>query len=113
MVSGFFFAFAVLRYGVTRWRERFINHEHSDIRIGPWWDWAIKLVAVEAVVLAVWSLWNAGDWREPSTWPLFSSYHIGTVIIQFVVVLAALIALNRWLAARVEAGGKGSATEKG
>ena len=57
MVSGFFFAFAVLRYGVTKWREKFINQEGSDIRIGAWWDWAMRLVAVEAIVLALWWLW--------------------------------------------------------
>src|SRR5690606_22512880 len=45
MMSGFFFAFAVLRYGVSRWRETFINQD-ADLRIGAWWDWAIRLVVV-------------------------------------------------------------------
>jgi NSS family neurotransmitter:Na+ symporter len=103
MLSGFFFAFAVLRYGVTEWRQRFINHEGSDIHIGAWWDWAIRLVAVEAAVLAIWWLWGAqgDDFRE--TWTLFSPYNIGSVLIQFAVVLAVLVALNRWLAASVAA----------
>ncbi len=103
MLSGFFFAFAVLRYGVTRFRERFINQEGSDIRIGAWWDWAIRLVAVEAVILAVWWLWSArgADFRE--TWTLFSPYNIGTVLIQWGVVLAVLLAANGWLARTVQA----------
>jgi NSS family neurotransmitter:Na+ symporter len=102
MVSGFFFAFAVLRYGVTKWRETFINQEGSDIHIGAWWDWAIRLVAVEALVLAVWWLWSArgADFRE--TWTLFSPYNIGSVLIQFAVVLAVLLAANRWLAKSVQ-----------
>ena len=33
MLSGFFFAFAVLKFGVTKWRETFINTGHSDIHI--------------------------------------------------------------------------------
>ncbi|MEJ2539208.1 MAG: sodium-dependent transporter [Gemmatimonadota bacterium] len=94
MLSGAFFAFAVLRYGVTEWRETFINHPYSDVRIGAWWDWAIRLVMVEAVVLMGWWLWGAqgADWR--ATWTLFSPYNVGTVLIQWGVVLVVLVALN-------------------
>jgi NSS family neurotransmitter:Na+ symporter len=98
MLSGFFFAFAVLRYGVTRFRERFINQAGSDIRIGAWWDWAIRLVAVQAVVLMGWWLWSARGEDLAATWTLFSAYNIGSVLIQWAVVLAVLVALNRWLA---------------
>jgi NSS family neurotransmitter:Na+ symporter len=103
MVSGFFFAFAVLRYGVTRWRETFINHEGSDIRVGAWWDWAMRLVAVEAVVLAGWWLWSARGEDFRATWTLFSPYNVGSVVIQFGIVIAVLLALNRWLASTVDA----------
>jgi SNF family Na+-dependent transporter len=36
MLSGLFFAFAVIRFGVRRFREMFINTADSDIRIGRW-----------------------------------------------------------------------------
>ena len=98
MLSGFFFAFAVLRYGVSRWRETFVNQEDSDIRIGAWWDWAIRLVAVQAVVLAGWWLWTARGADVRSTWTLFSSYNIGSVLIQWAVVIVLLLLLNRRLA---------------
>jgi NSS family neurotransmitter:Na+ symporter len=104
MLSGFFFAFAVLRYGVTRWRETFINHEGSDMHIGPWWDWAIRLVAVEAVVLAVWWLWGAQGDDLSATWTLFSPYNVGSVLIQFAVVLVVLVGANKWLAKVVREG---------
>ncbi len=105
MLSGFFFAFAVIKYGVTKWREKFINTGDSDVRIGKWWDWAIRLVMVEAVVLMVWWLVQAGggDFGSAETWTLFSPYNVGTVLIQFAVVLLALLALNRWMVARVAA----------
>jgi NSS family neurotransmitter:Na+ symporter len=102
MLSGFFFAVAVLRYGVTEWRERFINHEHSDIRIGAWWDWAMRLVAVEAVVLMVWWLLQARGQDFAATWTLFSPFNIGTVLIQWGLVLIGLIALNGWMVRRLE-----------
>jgi NSS family neurotransmitter:Na+ symporter len=103
MVSGFFFAFAVLRYGVTKWRETFINHEDSDVHIGAWWDWAIRLVAVEAVVLASWWLWSARGADFRATWTLFSPYNIGSVVIQFGIALAILLLLNGRIARATEA----------
>ncbi|MXX55702.1 MAG: sodium-dependent transporter [Gemmatimonadetes bacterium] len=105
MLSGFFFAFAVLRYGVTKWREKFINTSDSDVRIGRWWDWAMRLVAVEAVVLTVWFLIQAGgdNFWSAETWTLFSPYNVGSVLIQFGVVLLGLLALNRWMANRIMA----------
>lgn len=101
MFSGFFFAVAVLKYGVTRWRETFINQEGSDIHIGAWWDWAIRLVAVEAVVLAGWWLWSARGDGFSATWTLFSAYNVGSVVIQSVIALAVFIMANKWLARAV------------
>ena len=97
MLSGFFFAVTVLRYGVTDWREKFINTGYSDIHIGAWWDWAIRLVVVEAVVLiAWWFVQVAGEgWAANLT--LFSTANIGTTLIQWAVVLAVLLGLNRFL----------------
>ena len=103
MLSGFFFAFAVLRYGVTKWREKFINQEGSDVHIGAWWDWAMRLVAVEAVVLALWWLWGARSDDFTATWTLFSSYNVGSVLIQFVIVVVILRLANNWLAKTVQA----------
>ena len=111
MVSGFFFAFAVLKYGVTRFRETFINQSGSDIQIGPWWDWAMRLVAFEAVFLAAWFLWSArsDDFRE--TWTLFSPYNVGSVVIQFVIVLIILLLLNKRIASAVQRGQEQPAAE--
>jgi NSS family neurotransmitter:Na+ symporter len=97
MLSGFFFAVAVLRYGVTEWRETFINTGHSDIHVGPWWDWAIRLVVVQAVALMAWMLIQSRGEDFTATFTLFSNYNIGTVLIQWAVVLAVLIGMNRFL----------------
>ncbi len=111
MLSGFFFAFAVMKYGVTKWREKFINTADSDVWIGKWWDWAIRLVLVEAAVLMVWWLVQAGgdDFWSAETWTLFSSYNVGSVLIQWAVVLLALFALNGWMVRRIQAARGGEA----
>jgi NSS family neurotransmitter:Na+ symporter len=102
MISGFFFAFAVMKYGVDRFRVTLINQAGSDIVIGRWWNWAMRLVMVEAVVLTIWWLWQAVQGEDlRATLTLFSSFNVGTVLIQWGVVLVVLLALNRFLASRM------------
>ncbi|HUH11779.1 MAG TPA: sodium-dependent transporter [Longimicrobiales bacterium] len=107
MVSGLFFAIAVLKYGVTSFRETFINGEHADIRIGAWWDWAIRLVVVEAAVLIVW--WFLQVRGEP----LFGTFGIGNVLVQWALALAVFVAATRWLARRTLAAGPRSDAPEG
>ena len=92
MVSGLFFASAVLRYGVRRFRESFINTGDSDIHIGAWWDWVIRLVVVEALVLVVWWFWQV---KGEDPWAPFGWANMA---VQFAIALAVFIAANGWLA---------------
>ena len=91
MVSGLFFAVGVLRYGVTRFRETLINTEHSDIRIGRWWDVAMYAVVVQALVLIVWWFWQV---RAEDKWSAFGVYNMAA---QWLVALAVFLAANKWL----------------
>jgi NSS family neurotransmitter:Na+ symporter len=104
MLSGFFFAFAVLRYGVSKWRETFINHAGSDLRIGAWWDWVLRFIVVESIVLMGWWLWSAKGSSARATWTLFSSGNVGTVLIQWGVVLVVLILANGRMARSLKGG---------
>lgn len=99
MVSGLFFAIAVIVAGVRRFREEQLNHADSDIRVGRWWDVLIGVVVpLEAVILLGWWLYQARGW-DPTGWldPL-GVENVGTILLQWGVVLAALLAGNRWLA---------------
>lgn len=103
MVSGLFFAVAVIGWGVRRFREEQLNHADSDIKIGRWWDVAIGVVVpLEALILLVWWLMQARSW-DPAGWlkPL-AVENVGTILAQWGIVLVALVALNPWLAGRVE-----------
>jgi len=114
MLSGFFFAVAVLRYGVTEWRETFINTGYSDVRIGAWWDWAIRLVVVEAVVLIVWWFWQVKGEGLAATLDPLETFGIGSTLIQWAIVLAVLTSLNRVLVRKTMAGeGEGLAGGRG
>ncbi len=103
MLSGFFFAVAVLRYGVTEWRQTFINTGDSDVHIGAWWDWAIRLVVVQALVLIGWWLWLVRGEDFAANWNPFVPFNIGTVLLQWAVVLGILLLLNRFLVSRTRA----------
>jgi NSS family neurotransmitter:Na+ symporter len=98
LLSGLFFGLAVLRYGVDRFRRKFINSEGSDVVIGRWWNAAIWLVTIEAVVLLVW--WLSQTLSEQglsASLDPFASWSLGTVLLQFAVVLALCLAFNRRL----------------
>jgi NSS family neurotransmitter:Na+ symporter len=94
MLSGLFFAVAALKYGVTKFRETLINTADADIRIGAWWDWAIRLVVVEAIVLIAWWFYNV------RAEPLFGPFGIGNMLVQFAVALLVLLLLNSWMVRR-------------
>jgi NSS family neurotransmitter:Na+ symporter len=99
MVSGLFFAVAVIVAGVRRFRNEELNHPDSDIRVGAWWDLVIGVVVpLEAAVLLVWWLYQARGW-DPAGWldPL-GIENVGTILLQWGVVLAALLVANRWIA---------------
>jgi NSS family neurotransmitter:Na+ symporter len=101
LLSGLFFAIAIVRYGVTRFREEQLNHADSDIRIGRWWDVVIAVVVpVEALVLLGWWLYQAWTWNPESWLSPFSAENVGTVLFQFAVVLVVLLVANRWIAGR-------------
>jgi NSS family neurotransmitter:Na+ symporter len=94
MVSGLFFALAVVRYGVRRFRETLINTEHADIRIGAWWDWVIRFCILEAIVLVVWWFLNV---RTEAPWGPFG---IANMAVQFVIAGVVLFAFNGWMVRR-------------
>ncbi len=99
MVSGLFFAILVMRHGVEKFRSTLINREGSDIVIGRWFNTAIRLVAVQAVVITVWWLWQAVNLEDlRATFTLISEFNVGTVLIQWGIAITAFIGLNRWLA---------------
>jgi NSS family neurotransmitter:Na+ symporter len=99
MLSGLFFAIGVLRYGVNSFRMRLVNREGSDLVIGRWWCAVMVFVALEAIVLMFWWLSQALDVDNlAATLTPFSSFNVGTVLVQGGVVIAVLLATNRLLA---------------
>ena len=105
MVSGLFFAIAVITHGVRRFREEQLNHAGSDVSIGRWWDVVIRvLVPLQAVILLVWWLYQARGWN-PDWLDPFGEDNVGTVLVQFAAVLIVLLLANRWIASHTRSDG--------
>ncbi|MFQ5746086.1 MAG: sodium-dependent transporter [Gemmatimonadota bacterium] len=101
MLSGLFFALGVIRYGVDRFRRTLVNRDGCDIIVGRWWNWAIRLVTVEAIVLMGWWLLQAFDPSDlAATLTPRSSSNVGTVLVQWMLAAGVFLALNRWLGRR-------------
>jgi NSS family neurotransmitter:Na+ symporter len=99
MLSGLFFGIAILKYGVDRFRKLYVNSEGSDITIGRWWNAAMILVVLEALVLLGWWLsqtistegWAAS--LDP-----FLPWSLGTFLLQWGILFVLLLAFNRRIA---------------
>ena len=98
MLSGLFFGVAVLRYGVDRFRREHVNSPGSDFTIGRWWNVAMVLVVVEALVLLVWwfSQTLSAEGFVASLDPI-RSWSLGTLLLQWAILLAVCLGFNRWL----------------
>jgi NSS family neurotransmitter:Na+ symporter len=98
MLSGLFFGVAVLKYGVERFRTRYVNSAGSDFTIGRWWDVAIVVVVFEALVLLVWWLSQtiSQEGLGASLAP-FREWSLGTFLLQWGVAIGLLVLFNRRL----------------
>jgi NSS family neurotransmitter:Na+ symporter len=100
ILSGAFVAVAVTTYGPRRLRDE--TATPADWRLPRvWGTWLRYAIPLQAVVLLGWWLWQAttADFAE-RWWDPTEPYSAGTVVLQWLVVLVPLVALNRWLARR-------------
>jgi len=106
MVSGFFFALAVVIYGAKNFRKKLINQIGNDINVGKWYEYLIKyIVPLEFIVLIIWWFWQAIGWsKEPDTapwWHPFGAGSLGTCLFQWAIVIVLLIILNKTINNRI------------
>ena len=59
VVSGAFIYFLVWKYGITRFRENYINSRFADMKVGRWFDILFKyVIPVELVVMSAWFIYQ-------------------------------------------------------
>ena len=99
MLSGFFVAFILLRYGITKIRTEELMVLENDWKANSSWDWIIRLfVPAGASLLLVWLLYDSAkveQWYNP-----FQSYSIMSCLVQWGIALIILILLNKKIVQR-------------
>lgn len=97
ILSGAFIAFAIWKYGINKFRTEIINGFGSDIKIGKWYNYVIGLlIPLQVVVLILWWLISSVSW-DPEWWNPFHRENAGTAILQWIIVLAFFIGINKYL----------------
>jgi NSS family neurotransmitter:Na+ symporter len=102
LISGAFVAFAVIRYGVRKFRMDAILGAPGDLDPGRGWDGLVgALVPLQAVVLLSWWLYRSATTYAPDTWynPI-EPYSVMTCLLQWGVMLVVFVALNQWMSRR-------------
>ncbi len=94
MLTGLAFALAVLHYGAHRFRIDFVDVGDQDLRLGRAWEWAIRLVVLEALIMIVWWFW------QQRSVPWMAREGIGNMVLQWGAAAVVLMLLNRWLVKR-------------
>src|SRR5690606_15495938 len=101
MISGLFVALAVLVRGVEDFRNRDINSPGSDLHIGRWYDWIIRVaIPVQVIVLVLWWFWQAMIAGPDDWWNPFRIESVGTCLFQWGIVLIVFLMINRRVATR-------------
>jgi NSS family neurotransmitter:Na+ symporter len=101
LISGLFAAVAMMKYGLEQARRDM--DADSDIGVGRWWPFLIRLFPLWFGLLFGWfmieSVTAPGDWWNP-----FETFSLAAMLVQWLIVGAILIVLNNRLANRVKAG---------
>lgn len=111
LVSGLLTALAIMKYGIEKARGE-IN-ETSDIYVGRWWSLCIALVPlVFAIIFGWWIYQSIVDFHPDSWWNPLQTLSTGTLVAQWLVVFAVVVALGGVLTKSVRAGPMTEAAEE-
>jgi NSS family neurotransmitter:Na+ symporter len=96
IISGSFFTFLVIKYGVRKFRNNYINSVKRDIKVGIWFEYIIKfLIPLEAVILLLWWLYRSIEWNPNYWYNPFKTDSLGTCIFQWLIIISLLIIFNK------------------
>jgi neurotransmitter:Na+ symporter, NSS family len=103
LLSGLFAAIAIMKYGVQRARAEVVST--ASFPVGGWFAWCIRLFPVMfAAVMGFWVYQAVFIFAPDDWWNPLSPFSLATLLVQWAVVAAVVLALNNFLANRVGAG---------
>lgn len=98
IMNGFFIAFAVVRYGVDRFRQEVVNTSPHDLKLGKFYNTLIGfLIPLQAIALICWYFYISVTKMDSEWWNPLRMYSVGTILFQWGIAICVFIFLNRWL----------------
>ena len=101
MLSGAFMAFAVLKYGVHRFRAEQLNFPESDLHVGRWYGFLMRFaIPAQVFVLITWWFAQVIQADPAHWWNPFAAESVGTCFFQWTLVISIFLAANRTIVGR-------------
>ncbi|MFQ5706228.1 MAG: sodium-dependent transporter [bacterium] len=99
IVSGMFFSFAAIKYGVDKMRTHLINVEGNDLKAGRWFNVVVTIVIpIEFLAMLGWWFYQAISSYDPQGWwNPFRTFSVGTCLFQWGLAIGVFILVNNWL----------------
>ncbi|HEX3033916.1 MAG TPA: hypothetical protein VHT73_02135 [Thermodesulfobacteriota bacterium] len=99
MLSGFFVSFAVIKYGLSRFRTEVVNTEGNDFNVGKWYEYVMKFVILAEflIVIGWWFYQSVISFDPEGWWNPIHIFSLGTCIFQWGLAILFFLLLNKWL----------------
>lgn len=98
IVNGLFIAFAVIRYGVNKFRSEEVNVCPDDFKVGKFYNILISyLVPAQGIFLIGWYFYQSFLHSEAYWWNPFTMFSVGTILFQWGIAIIVFLILNKWI----------------
>jgi len=99
LISGIFFAYAVYKNGIDNVRG--MINESSWIHVGKWFNWCVIAIPVIFIIIFGWWVFQAVTWYPDSWWNPWKKLSPGTMVLQWSLLIIAVILLNKWFSQKI------------
>jgi len=100
LISGTFFVFAVYKKGIDNVRE--MINQSSWIYVGKWFNFCVLAMPLIFVFVFGWWVMQAANLYPETWWNPLEKLSPATMAIQWILLLALVIALNNWFSRKVK-----------
>ncbi|MGM0421073.1 MAG: sodium-dependent transporter [Bacillota bacterium] len=102
LISGLLVALALMKYGVEKARQE-VN-DLSDIHIGKWWSYCIRLFPVMFIFIFGWWIMQSIQWYPDDWWNPFIVFSTGTMVVQWLLLALVTFLANNYMADNLRPG---------
>ena len=100
LLSGFFFIFFVLKFGVINFKEQILEYQKKNLFFNQrFLKFLFLFMVFEFLVMCAWWFFQSVTWYPRSWWNPVEEFTIGTCILQWTLLILTGIVFNRKLSA--------------